>query len=168
MGSRAEALASRFEQVNQDVIAAVDGCSEQQWRQKSGAEDWSVAVTAHHIAGSYVPIARLLRRVALGQEVPVLSREQIDQGNAASAERYANCTQAETLDLLRSAGAEAASIVRALSDEQLDRAAWVNHQGATLSAQQLAERVLIGHTQEHLSSIRSTGLGRSVDESGSI
>jgi hypothetical protein len=159
--SVAEGLASRFEQVNQEVISTVEGCSEQQWRQKSGAEAWSVAVTAHHIAGSYVPIARLLRRIALAGEVPVLTREQIDQGNAASAERFANCTQAETLDLLRTAGAEAASILRALSDEQLAQAARVNHLDATLTAAQLAEQVLIGHAQEHLASIRSTGVAAS-------
>jgi hypothetical protein len=162
--SRAEALAGRFERLNQDVISTVERCSEQHWRQPSGAEAWSVAVTAHHIAGSYSPIARLLRRVALGREVPVLTRAQIDQGNAESAAQFANCSQAETLDLLRTAGAEAAGIIRALSDEQLDRAAWVNHLGATLSAEQLAEQVLIGHTEEHLASIRSTGAGRPTAE----
>ena len=64
MGGRAEGLAKRFEQANDDVIATVQNCSDEQWRKTCPGEQWSVGVTAHHIGSAHTPIAGLVRETS--------------------------------------------------------------------------------------------------------
>src|SRR6266700_1064092 len=109
MSGRAEELARRFEQANGELIKAVESCSDEQWRKTCSGEQWSVGVTAHHVAVSYGPIAGL---------VQALTSDMLDAGNAEHARQFAGCTKRETVDLLRGGGQAAASTVRGLSDEQ--------------------------------------------------
>jgi len=156
MGQRTNDLADRFESANNDVIAAVEGCSDDQWRKTTNSEGWSVGVVAHHIASSHEPVAGLVRLVATGQPLPNLTMDMIHAGNAQHAQEQANCTREETLALLKSGGEAAASILRGLSDEQLDRAAPLALLGGKeVSANQLVEMVMIGHPVQHLESINS-------------
>lgn len=151
--TRAEDLAKRFEQTNQDLIKSVEACSDAQWRALCAGENWSVGVTAHHIAGGHEEIAKLALAIGTEQPLPPITEEMMHQGNADHAKQFANCTKAETLQLLRSGGAKATGIVRGLSDAQLDRTGTLI--GNQMSAQQLIEGVLIGHPQGHLESIRA-------------
>ena len=156
MSNRAEELAKRFEQTNDEVIAAVQGCSDEQWRKTCSGEQWSVGVTAHHIGTSQVPIAGLVRAVATGQPVPSLTQEMLGAGNAEHARQFAGCTKEETVELLRRGGREAADILRGLSDEQLDNGAELPLLGGRrTSAAEIAEMALIGHPTSHLESIRA-------------
>ncbi len=152
MGERAQKLAERFEQANNDVIAAVERCSPSEWRSQCVNEGRSVGVMAHHIGGGHTAITQLMQAIANGQPLPPLTPEMLDQSNAQHAAQFANCTKDEALALLREGGAHAAGAVRGLSDEQLDRTATVF--GMPMSAQQFIENVLIGHPQGHLQSIR--------------
>jgi uncharacterized damage-inducible protein DinB len=155
MGERGDALAQRFEQANNDVIAAVEGFSDDQWKAKTKEEGWSVGVAAHHIAVGHPGVFGLAQAIANGQPLPPITREMIDQGNAQHAQQFAGCTRQETLDLLRANGAAAAMSLRGLTDEQLDRSATLPVFGdAPVSAQQVIEMVLIGHPQGHLQSIK--------------
>lgn len=156
MGDRARALAERFEQANRELIAAIEECSEARWRTRCLAEDWSVGVTAHHVAEHYPLIVFCVRALAGGQPLPALSRAKIDQLNAHHARLQADCGREETAALLRRNGAAAASLTRGLADEQLDRSAAVPFLGgAVLTAEQVIEQVLIGHIHNHLRSIRA-------------
>jgi hypothetical protein len=156
MGSRVEDLAKRFEQTNEEVIAAVQSCSPEQWRQVCSGEQWSVGVTAHHIGTAHIPIAKLVQALATGQPVPPLTSEMLDAGNAAHARQFADCSQQETVDLLRENGREAAQILRGLSDEQLDNGAALPMVGGQrLSAAEIVELGLVGHPTGHLASIRA-------------
>lgn len=154
MSDRARALADRFEQVNNEVIRAVESFSDAQWRATCTGETWSVGVTAHHLAGAHQAIAGVAQAIGTGQELPLITMEMIDQGNAQHAKDFANCTKQETLDLLRSGGAAAAGMVRGLSDEQLDRSAPLMG-GPLMTAEQVIENILIGHTQQHFNSIQA-------------
>ncbi len=155
MGERAEALAQRFEQANNDVIAAVAGCSDAQWKATTKEEGWSVGVTAHHIAVGHPGVFGLAQAIANGQPVPPITLDMINQGNAQHAQQFAGCTKQETLDMLRANGAAAAAGLRGLSDEQLDRSATLAVFGdSPVSAQQVVEMILIGHPQNHLASMK--------------
>lgn len=156
MSERAEGLAQKFEQVNNDLIQAVEQCSDEQWKAICKEETWPVGVTAHHIAGGTAAIAGLAQAVASGQELPPLTMEQLHQGNAEHAREHANCTKQETLDILRRDVPAAAGAVRALSDEQLDRSAQILADAPAMSAAQLIDNILIGHAAGHLESIRGT------------
>ena len=95
MSGRAEELAKRSEQANDELIAAV---------QSRSNEQGSVGVTAHHVGTSYGPIAGMVQALATGQPVPPLTAELLDASNAEHARQFAGCTKEETIELLRSGG----------------------------------------------------------------
>jgi hypothetical protein len=151
VSERAEALATQFEQANNDLISSVQSMSDSQWKAICSGEQWSVGVTAHHVAGGLQPITGLVQMLAAGQAPPI-TQVQIDQGNAQHARDAANCTKEETLAMLRENGRSAAAAVRSLSDEQLGQAGTVF--GNPMTAQQGIEMILIGHVQAHSASIK--------------
>ncbi len=153
--SRSEELTAKFEAANEQVIAAVESCSDAQWGAISAAEQWSAGVVAHHIAMGYSGILGFAQMIATGQTLPPLTTEMIDGMNAEHAQQFAKVTKAETLDLLRTNGSAAAAMLRGLSDEQLDQTASSPVLGPEpVSTQQMIEGALFGGTQEHLASFR--------------
>jgi hypothetical protein len=157
MSERAEALARRLEQAVGDVIAVVEHSSDERWKATCAGEGWSTGVTAHHIAEAHLNGAiGFIQTLATGQDVPPVTTEMINHGNAQHAAQHANCTRTETLDLLRQRGAAAVSTICGFSDEQLGRSAPMAFAGgALLSAQQLIESAVIDSVQQHLDSIRA-------------
>jgi uncharacterized damage-inducible protein DinB len=159
MAQRAAALAERFEAMNQQLIETVEGCSDAEWRMTTSREGWPVGVVAHHVAAGHTAIAELIRLAATGQPEPAMTLEMLDQANAAHARQHANCTKVETLELLRRNGAAAVTIVRGLTDEELDRVvsafrmrtypSWV----PAMSVARTIERFLIDHIREHLGNV---------------
>jgi uncharacterized damage-inducible protein DinB len=156
MSEQATALADRFEQANRELIAAIEGCSDAEWRLKTSAEQWSVGVVAHHVAEANKAVGGLIQMVANGQPLPPITMDAIHQRNAEHAAQHANTSKAETLDLLRRTAAAAAAVVRGLTDAQLARTAPLLGRPEPMSAQQMIEGILIAHVQGHLGSIRST------------
>jgi uncharacterized damage-inducible protein DinB len=154
MSARAEEVARRFEQVNDELMAVVKTCSPEQWRKTCSGEQWSIGVTAHHVAASYAPIAGMVQALAPGQTVQLPSMEMIDAGNAEHARQFANCTKEETIELLRSGGQALARVVRGLSDAQLDKGE-VLMGTQRIGAAQVVEMGVIGHPTNHLESIRA-------------
>ena len=156
MSERGTALASAFENANNELIAAVEACTDEQWRRTCSEEGWSVGVTAHHVAGSHQPLAGFIQMIADGQQIPPVTMEMFDAANAQHAQEHANCTRAETLELLRTGGQAAAATVRGLTDEQLDRSQPMTFAGGQpWSAGDFIERVLIGHPLQHGASIKA-------------
>lgn len=154
MGQRSQALAEQFEQTNRQMTATIERCSDAQWKTKTSGEKWPVGVVAHHVAQSHEGIAGIVKLIATGQQLPPMTMDTIDKMNAEHAKQYANVTRPDTLALLKKNAAAAASTVRGLSDEQLDRSAPVLG-GSPMTAQQMIERVLIGHVKEHHGSIQA-------------
>jgi uncharacterized damage-inducible protein DinB len=150
MKERVQALAAEFERANDELIAAVEGLSDGQWRTLCEGEGWSVAVTAHHVAVGHAAVAEMLRMAARG-EARRPSFEQLHERNARHAEEYAEVGQAETIDLLRRNGAEAVAVVRGFDDADLE----IVPGGDGRSPAVLIERVLIGHVRGHLASIQT-------------
>ena len=75
--------------------------------------------------------------------------------NAQHSKEHASCTKAETLELHKKNAAAAATMVRGFSDAELDRTGGVLIGMPPMSTQQVVERVLINHVNEHLGSIRA-------------
>jgi hypothetical protein len=108
---RSAALAASFEDAITGVAALVEGCSDAEWQQVCTGEQWSVAVTAHHIAASTSPLMDFIGLVADGQPLPPITLDMIHDGNANHAQAFAQCTREETLVLLRDDGARVADRV---------------------------------------------------------
>ena len=142
-------------QANNGLIAVVERLTDAQWSAPGGPEGWSVGVTAHHLATDHAILAGFVEAVAAGRPLPTWTMDMLHQYNARHADEHKHCTKAETLELLRREGAAAASMVRGLSDEQLDRTAVIPWDGGPpVSAQRLIEQKLIGPIEEHLAGIR--------------
>ena len=155
MGARAEQLASQFDQSCREFNAVVEKLSDVEWKKKTAAEEWSVGVVAHHVAGGCEGIAGLVQAVAKGQPLPGLTMDAIHQMNATHAKEHANVTKAATLSLFTTNAAKASSMVRGLSDAELDRSATLLGDRA-MTAAQVIEGILINHINEHLGNIRAT------------
>jgi hypothetical protein len=152
VSERAEALATQFEQANNELISSVESMSDSHWKAMCSAEQWPVGVTAHHVAGGHGPISGFVQAAAAGGPMPPITMEMIDQGNAQHAKDSANCTKAETAALLRQGGQAAVAMVRGLSDDQLDKAASVV--GNQMTTEGIIRNILIGHVQQHTASIK--------------
>jgi hypothetical protein len=156
MGTRAQTLADEYERANRDLIETAQACSDAEWRAICTAESWSVGVTAHHVAAMAGLAAELLREACRGRPWPPITWPTVHEGNGRHAEQHRACTIPETAALLARNGTAVADILRALGDEELDRAfpaAW--RKNAPLSLEQLVRDHLIGHIGSHLSSIRA-------------
>lgn len=112
-----------------------------------------MGVTAHHVAATHGRLTTFLQLLVAGQEIVLVTRAMTEQRNADHAQRYAACTRAETIALLKADGEAAASAIRALSDGQLGRVATVWEVHGPMTTQQLIENHLIGHIERHLQSI---------------
>jgi uncharacterized damage-inducible protein DinB len=152
MSEQAQALARRFELANDEALRVVDGCGEDQWRAHHAAENRTVNVLAHHIAIGHQVIAEWVQGIATGQALPALTMDSFTEPNAQHAKQYANVTKPEVIAELRQQGAAAASLVRGLSDEQLDRAGELL--GSQIRTRDVIEQILMGHVRNHLGSIR--------------
>ncbi len=148
MSEKAAALAERFTQLNDDLIATVERCSDAQWAAKCADTGWSVAVQAHHIAGGEASIVGVVNAIANGQQPPPVTMAQVDAGNAKHAERYANVSKEETANLLRENGAMVAKSIRGMSDEQLARTGEFLA-GNRASVEQLVQFLSIGELERH-------------------
>jgi len=148
--SRAEELATRFEQENERYIQAVLAYPEGQWASRSTPEGWTTAAVAQHVAGGHLHISEMIGGLASGQPLPGFTAEVLNENNNQQAEQFANASRAEVLGWLRSNGKQAAAVVRGLSDDQLACSApFALMGGAQVSAAQLIENVLIGHIASH-------------------
>jgi hypothetical protein len=155
MGARADALAKQFEAASQALTDVLARLTDADWRKTTAAEKWSVGVVAHHAAMGHAAISGLVKAVATGQAVPHLTMAMLDEQNAQHARQHATCTKADTLELHKKNAAAAAGLVRGLSDAELDRSGTVLAGMPPMTAQQVVERVLINHVNEHLGSIRA-------------
>jgi hypothetical protein len=157
MGTRSEALAGTFEQAVAEFAEAVESCSDAQWRALCGAEGWTVAATAQHVAGQFPLEREFVEEAANGGKGLTYTWDDINGKNDRRAAANTICNKDDVLALLRKDGAAMSAYVRSLSDEQLDRTAPLAlADGAAVSTQQLIEGgVLIEHLKGHLQSIRS-------------
>ena len=156
MGERAQALAEGFDQANGEMIAVIERLTDAQWQAMCASEGWTVGVTAHHVAEDHALLAAAIQSVAIGLPMPRVTDEMVNQINAKHAQQHAGCTKEDTLALLRKNGVAAATILRMLSNEQLDKTAPHPFRGGEpWQAEQLVEDVMIGHVRLHLQSIQA-------------
>ena len=155
-GRRSDELARQFEAKAEEALLTLQRLGEAEWQKVTAAEKWSVGVTAHHLAGAFEPISHMIRAVAAGQSLEGFGLDSIDEMNARHAREFAHCTRAETMALHRKGVAAAAAAIRELSDEALARSGTVIRGAPAMTAEQLIQRALLGHVDEHYGSIRKT------------
>src|SRR5205085_1827799 len=124
MGRRAELLAARIEEGASGLAAFAESLSDAEWGTPTTATDRrTLGQIVNHVALVYPIEIDLARAIAGGNAVTDVTWAVVADLNANHAREHATVTKAEALDLLRKNSREAAAVVRALSDEELDRAA---------------------------------------------
>jgi hypothetical protein len=158
---RAQLLADRIEEGAASLAALAEWLSETEWRTPVSRTDGrSISVIVHHVASVYPVEIDLARAIASGKAVTGVTWEVVAEMNSKHAHDQAGVTKAAALELLRRNSREAAAAVRALTDDELDRAAPFSLSfGAPVTAQFVIEDHALRHSWHHLARIR-TALGR--------
>ena len=161
MSRRAALLADRIEEGAATLAAFAEGLSDAEWRIPTSKSDHrSIGVIIHHVANMYPIEIDVARAVASGKAVTDVTWEAVAQINAKHAQDQTGVTKAAALELLRRNSREAAAVVGAFTDDELDRAAPFSLSfGAPMTAQFVIEDHALRHSWHHLARIRKI-LGR--------
>jgi hypothetical protein len=152
---RANALADRLEAGAGALVAFATSLTDAEWQTPLPHDGRTVGVVVHHVAAVYPIEVQLAAGVAAGNPVTGLTIDNIHEMNARHAREFAMVTKVAAIDLLRRQSAEASAAIRALSDEQLDRAATVSlYDDAPVTTQFVLEDHAVRHSYHHLAAIR--------------
>jgi hypothetical protein len=156
MNSRAHALADRLERGAEALVAFASELSEAEWNTRLPKDGRSIGVVVNHVASVYPVEMQLAQALADGHAITGVTWDVVHGMNAAHAQENAGVTKEETLALLRTNSGAAAGAIRALSDEQLDRAARVSlYADAPLTCQFMLEDHAVRHSYHHLAAIEA-------------
>jgi hypothetical protein len=158
MSQRTNALAERLEQGARALIGFASTLTEAEWQTRVPKDGRKVGVVVHHVATMYPLEIQLAQALAAGKPVTGVTWDVIHDLNARHAREHDAVTKAATLDLLRRNSTAAAAAVRALGDEELDRAAPISlNADAPLTCQFWLEDHAVRHSYHHLAAIRGAG-----------
>jgi hypothetical protein len=156
MSQRSDALADRLEQGARALATLASGLTDDEWQTRIPKDGRKIGVIVHHVATMYPLEIHLAQQLGEGQPVAGVSWEDVHQMNAAHAKEHDGVTKDAALDLLRRHSTAAAAAIRALRDEQLDRAATVSlNADAPLTCQFLLEDHAVRHSYHHLAAVRA-------------
>jgi len=156
VSARANALAERLEKGASALATFASSLTEAEWQTRVPNDGRTIGVTVHHVASVYPVEIQLAQTIAAGQPVTGVTMNNIHAMNAAHASEHDAATKEGTLDLLLRNSTTAAAAIRALSDEELDRAATVSlYADAPLTSQFVLEDHAVRHSYHHLARLRA-------------
>lgn len=153
MAHRNETLATAFEQAAGRLLAEVESLSDTAWNTVPAGEARTAGQIAYHLAEVYQNISSFIQLALAGQPLPPLTMEMLHGLNAEQATRYAGMGRERALEMLRQNSTATAALLRTLSDAQLDTSPMFF--GQSMTVESLAQNALVGHTEEHLASLKA-------------
>jgi hypothetical protein len=157
MNNRTNALADRLEQGARELATLASELSTAEWQTPVPGDGRKIGVIVHHVASVYPIETQLAQTIAGGTPVKGVTADVINDMNAGHAAENVAVTKEATLDLLRRNSAAAAAAIRALKDEDLDRAVPVSlYSDAPLTCQFMLEDHAVRHSYHHLARIQGT------------
>ena len=157
MNKRSEALAARLEAGATALAAFAAKLSETEWQTRVPGDGRKVGVIVHHVANMYPIEIQLANLLAAGQPVTGVTWDAVASINRDHAAENEGVTKGAALAFLAANSAAAAAAIRALSDEELDRAAPVSlNDDAPLTCQFFLEDHAVRHSYHHLAVIKAT------------
>jgi hypothetical protein len=157
---RSEALALRLEQGATALAAFAATLTAAEWQTRTPKDGRKVGVTIHHVANMYPLEMDLAKKLAQGEPIVGVTWDDVAAVNAAHAKENDGVTKEAALALLQRNSAAAAAAVRALTDDELDRAATVSlNADAPLTCQFFIEDHALRHSYHHLARLKAA-LGR--------
>jgi hypothetical protein len=155
MTRRADALADRLDQGAADLADLAATLTDAEWRTPVPGDGRTVGVVVHHVATMYPLEIELAQAVAEGKAIAGVTWDAVHEINAKHAREHAETTREEAIALLRRNSKLAAQAIRALRDEQLDRAAPISlYFDTPLTCQFFLEDHAVRHSWHHTARIR--------------
>jgi len=155
VSQRANALAERLEQGARALATVAGALTDAEWQTRIAKDGRKIGVVVNHVATMYPIEIQLAQALAGGNPVTGVTWDVVNQINAENAKEYDAVTKEAALDLLQRNSTAAAAAIRALSDEELDRAAPVSlNADAPLTCQFFLEDHAVRHSYHHLAKIR--------------
>ena len=155
MNARANALANRLERGVSALSTFARQLTTAEWEVPVPKDGRSIGVVVHHVASVFPTEIHLAQVLASGKPVTGVTMADIHAMNAAHARDNADVTKEDALRLLERNGAAAAVAIRAMSDEQLDRAAPASlYEDAPITTQFMLEDHAVRHSYHHLMLLR--------------
>ena len=152
---RSQALADRLEQGARALATFAATLTEAEWHTPIPKDGRTVGVVVHHVASVYPLEIQLAQTVAGGAPVVGVTMDDVHAMNAAHAKENEAVSKDAALELLARNSTAAAAAIRALSDEEINRAAPVSlYAGAPLTCQFVLEDHAVRHSYHHLAKIR--------------
>lgn len=155
MSTRATSLAERLAQSVERFVQTLEALPDSAWETFLPAEEKTVGALAHHVAWALGAEATAFLTMAQGGGDTGWTQEWLDSTNRQQAEAHARDARETTLPLLRQSSESAATMVRALSDIELDQRGKHMPGEPGHSVSEWIEICLIGHPLEHLPVIES-------------
>jgi len=156
MNRRSEALAVRLEAGAAALAAFAGKLSEAEWNTRLPKDGRKVGVVVHHVANMYPIEIQLASLLASGQPITGVTWDVVANINLDHAKETDGITKEAALAMLKTNSAAAAAAIRALGDEQLDRAAQVSlNSDAPLTCQFFLEDHAVRHSYHHLAGIKA-------------
>jgi hypothetical protein len=154
---RAHALADRLEQGARALATFASALTDEEWQTRVPKDGRKVGVIVHHVASVYPLEIQLAQTLAGGKPVTGVIMDDVHVMNAGHAKEHDAVTKEAALDLLRRNSTAAAAAIRALSDEELDRAATASlYSDAPITCQFMLEDHAVRHSYHHFARIRAT------------
>jgi hypothetical protein len=155
MNGRATALADRLEQGARALMATASALTEAEWQTRIPKDGRKIGVVVHPVASVYPIEIGLAQTLAAGKPVTGVTMDNIHEMNARHAQEFDGVTRQTALDLLERNSAAAAAAIRALTDEELERAAPASlYSDAPITCQFMLEDHAVRHSYHHLAKIR--------------
>jgi uncharacterized damage-inducible protein DinB len=156
MSARTERLARRLEANAKALAEFAADLSPEQWQTPMPHDGRTIGVIVHHVASIYPLEVELAQQIAAGKPLQGVTWDAVATVNAGHAKENQSATKEAALALLAQNSAAAAAAIRALSDEDLDRAVQQSLYGdAELTCQFFLEDHAVRHAIHHLSKIRA-------------
>ncbi len=158
MGQRIDELVDQFEAIHREVVAFCESLTDTDWTTIVPNEERTVGVLIQHIAIGYTAESALIRAIVAGQPLPAIytDRALLDEANAGNAVDLLPGTKDDALRSLDRHARRTARYLRSLSDEDLAKAQEIGlFGGASWTVEELISRIILGHPQSHLTSIRA-------------
>src|SRR5215471_17873106 len=147
MSKRSEALAAHLEAGAAALAAFASTLSAAEWQMRLPKDGRKAGVVVHHVATMYPLEIQLANLLAAGRPVTDVTWDVVAAINREHARENDGITKEAALALLESNSAAASAAIRALTDEQLDRAAAVSlNSDAPLTCQCMLEDHAVRHS----------------------
>ena len=154
MSSQAKELTERFKAFNNEMIAFIEKCSDEEWKKICPGEELPVGVVSNHVAIRHYGAFDWAKMIVAGEKLPEITKEANAQANAELAEEHKNCTKDEVLGFLNENGSTVVDYLSGLEDSDLDRTGYFALTGGEISTKQFVEKILLQRGNDHLSSMK--------------